>query len=533
LIRHVHFRYPPRRIAVNTDVVIAGAGPNGLMLAIELSLAGVRPIVLETLPEPSTEPKANGLVGQVVRVLDRRGLYERLSGSAQPPQPAPGFMFGALPLELGKLTDNPLYLLPVPQLRITAVLAERAAELGVQIRRGHELTGLAQDADTVTATVSGPDGTYELRSRYLVGADGGRSMTRKLSGIDFPGVSRENQLSRSVSARPPADWIDPATGALSVPGYGVVPINFHHRTDRGLFIWSQLPGGSPGFTTVEPGRATGDEPPMSLAEMAESIQRVLGVPVPLTPPEGPGPFLMRRLSGTNTRLADKFRDRRVFLVGDAAHVHSAMGGPGLNLGLQDTVNLGWKLAAAVAGRAPEGLLDSYEAERRPVAQRVVMHTQAQSALAAPGQDVTALRELVTELFSEPVVLQHIADLMSGADIRYPLGDGHPLVGRWCPDLLLHNGSGMIRLAELTRPGRPLLIDLTEDGLVSEALRDWPDRIQVITATTPGAPATALLLRPDSFVAWATSNAQPTAGELDGLRSAATRWFGAPQTVAAQ
>lgn len=208
---------------MTTDVVIAGAGPNGLMLACELSLAGVRPIVLERLNGQAKEDRANGLVGQVVRVLDRRGLYERLSGSTEPPRPSPGFVFGAIPLDLGRLDDNSLYTLQVPQKRLEQILEERARELGVEIRRGHELTGLSQDEDGVTAEIAAPEGPYRLRARYLVGADGGRSVTRKLCDIGFPGVTRDDSVSRTAHVTVPAELIDPATGGLNVPGYGPIP----------------------------------------------------------------------------------------------------------------------------------------------------------------------------------------------------------------------------------------------------------------------------------------------------------------------
>ncbi|WP_020388174.1 FAD-dependent monooxygenase [Kribbella catacumbae] len=506
------------------DVVIAGAGPNGLMLACELRLAGLRPIVLEKLPERSTEPRANGLVGQVVRMLDRRGLYEPLAGKAGPPEPAAGFVFGALPLRLDLLDDNPLYLLGVPQVRIEEVLQERALELGVEIRRGHELTGLSQTSDAITAQIAGPDGSYELQARYFVGADGGRSLTRKLVGIDFPGVTRDNLVSRTASVTVPDGWVDPATLALTVPGYGTIPPFSHQRTEHGVFVFAPFPGRAPAVSTME-----WDEPsegPVTLAEVQASAQRVLGVELPLSPAEGSGPHVLRRVAGGNSRLADRFREGRVLLVGDAAHVHSAVGGPGLNLGLQDVVNLGWKLAAEIQGWAPAGLLDSYEAERRPVGQRVVMHTQAQSALIAPGSEVTALRELFTELLGNPRNVQHLADLMSGADIRYYEG-AHPLVGRWAPDLVLDRGAGPVRLASVTRAARPLLLDFSPDSSFAAQFGDeFADRIEVVAGSTEtaGVPM-ALLLRPDGYVAWAAEGVG--AAEREGLRAAAGRWFGVP------
>ncbi len=260
---------------------------------------------------------------------------------------------------------------------------------------------------------------------------------------------------------------------------------------------------------------TGDDGPMTLAELRANARRVLGTDLPLEPAQGDEPPLMRRLTSGNTRLADKYRAGRVLLVGDAAHVHSAIGGPGLNLGLQDTVNLGWKLAATLQGWAPDGLLDTYETERRPVAERVTMHTQAQSALIAPGADVTALRELFAELLRDKETMQRIADLMSGADIRYDMGCDGPLVGRWAPDLVLDTENGPTRVAELTHDARPLLLDLT--GALAGETHDG--RVRVVTARADS-PLAGLLIRPDGYVAWAS--VEP---DVDGLRSALTRWFG--------
>jgi hypothetical protein len=243
----------------------------------------------------------------------------------------------------------------------------------------------------------------------------------------------------------------------------------------------------------------------------------------LTPPPGDGPFLMRRRIGTSTRIADRFRDRRVLLLGDSAHVHSSIGGPGLNLGLQDTVNLGWKLAAVVRGEVGEDLLDTYEAERRPAADRVVMHTQAQSALSAPGPEVTALRVIFGEMLTDPRNVARVADTIAGADIRYEAGE-HPLVGVFAPDIDLYTDGGQVRLAQLTRDARPLLLDLTEDGLTEDGLTvDGPWKY--VRAKAQGAPATALLLRPDTHVAWATSAVRPDAEEIRSLREIAERWFG--------
>ncbi|MGV9773465.1 FAD-dependent oxidoreductase [Streptosporangium sp. NPDC003464] len=512
-----------------TDVVIAGGGPNGLMLACELSLAGVRPVVLERLIEPSEEPKANGLLGQVVKMLDHRGLHERLSGSPQPPQPNSGyFMFGAMGLDLSLLQDSPVYALPVPQRRIVQVLQERAIELGVEIRRGHEVVGLSQDDDAVTIDVASPGEAYQLRARYLIGADGAHSTTRKVSGITFPGITYDRMTVCSAHATVPAEWVDPATGALNVPGHGAVFPFLPHRTEHGGFSYAPLPGNPPLISTTEWDRPATDAP-MSLEELRASIRRVLGVDVPLDPPDGAGPHVLRRLTGGNTRIAERFADGRVFLIGDAAHVYSATGGgPGLNLGLQDAVNLGWKLAAEIRGSAPPRLLDTYETERRSAAQRMVLNAQAQSALIAPGSDVTGLRKVFTELLGDQSTVQCLAGLLTGADVRYDMGEdeAHPLTGRFAPDMNLHTPTGPVRLAELTRNARPLLLDLTEEASLAETLALRHDQVDIVTARSRIPTPTALLLRPDGYVAWASASPRPDPTEIETLRAALQRWFGA-------
>jgi 2-polyprenyl-6-methoxyphenol hydroxylase-like FAD-dependent oxidoreductase len=494
------------------DVVISGAGPNGLMVACELALAGVPPLVLEPRTGPAAEQRANGLVGQVIPMLDRRGLYERLSGTAEPPRPAPEFMFAAFPLPLAELPDNPVYTMLAPQQKIEEMLSARAAELGVTVRHGHALTGLEQKDDRVLVDVDGPDGGYRIETRWLVGADGGKSLTRKLAGIGFPGLTADRTVSRSAHVTVPPELRDPVTGGLNVPGYGVIPPFLHHRTERGLVAFAPFPDGRTMISV-----STGDRPDegarLTIDEVRGVLAYVIGADVPLGPPGGDGPHMLRKLSGGNTRLAERYRAGRVLLVGDAAHVHSAIGGPGLNLGLQDAMNLGWKLAGTVRGWAPDGLLDTYEGERRPAGERVTMHTQAQSVLIGPGPAVTALRALFGEMLTKPAVLQHVADLIAGADIRYEMGTAPaPLVGGIAPDL-----------GPVTRTGRPLLVDNT--GALAAAAAPWADRVDLITAPVAG--VTALLVRPDSYVAWSSEDACPDAASL---RAALTRWFGEPQTT---
>ncbi len=266
---------------------------------------------------------------------------------------------------------------------------------------------------------------------------------------------------------------------------------------------------------------------MSLAELEASVTRVLGTDVPLRP-TSPGAALdLRRFFGINSRIASRYRDGRVLLLGDAAHVHAPIGGPGLNLSLQDAVNLGWKLAAVLNGRVQASLLDTYETERRPAAERVIMQSRAQLALFRPGLEVTALRELFAELLTEPDTVRRLGDLLSGADNRYAVGaDTHPLVGRWVPDLAVNSDGGTRRVAELARSGRPVLLDLTDRGQVAAAVADSADEVTVGAGRPVGdVAATALLMRPDGYVAWASSAATPGPDELAELRRVLTQWFG--------
>jgi len=336
-------------------------------------------------------------------------------------------------------------------------------------------------------------------------------------------VTTDDSVSRTAHVSVAADRIDPATGGLIIDGWGIVPQFQHTRTEHGMIAWATFEGRPPMLTTVE--RATGpaEDTPLTLGELAASLARVVGVEVPLGPPIGEGPHLMRRLRGGNTRLADRYRAGRVLLIGDAAHVHSAIGGPGLNLGLQDAANLAWKLAATVHGHAPDGLLDSYETERRPVAQRVTMSTQAQLVLVGPGSDVTALRVLFGELLAKPANARHIAALLAGSDVRYDPGPaGSELAGRWAEDLVLHTGSGAVRLAELTVSARPLLLDFT--GTLGEVAARWADRVDVVNAKVADGETTALLVRPDCYVAWASTAERPDARELAATLK---HYFGAP------
>lgn len=503
---------------MTTDVIISGAGPNGLLMAIELAQAGIEPVLLEALPERPTWPKANGLVGRVVQAVDYRGLHERFTGSTRRPAKMPAFQYGALPLALDRLADHSMYALPIPQRTLEAHLEDRAAELGITIRRGHEVTDVRQDADQVTVDVASPDGAYELSARYLVGADGAHSLVRKRSGIGYPGFTDTGFVGRTGQVGIDAPVADQRTGVLTVPGAGTFHPATFTRTERGLFAFGMFIPGVFRVSVFEGDRPAGESTPMTLAELQEAVDRVLGGHVPLTDPPNGVELALTRSTDANSRLADKYRVGRVFLVGDAAHVQSGFGGPGLNLGMQDVLNLGWKLAGALKGWAPESLLDTYHAERWPVAARVQAQTRAQTALIGPGPNTTALRAVMTELLQDEPAIQRIADLMAGADTRYAApGCDHPLAGRWMPDLPLRAHG---RVAELLRSGRPVLLDFT--GELGDAAEPWQDRVDVVTDHTDQPPADAVLIRPDGYVAWAGS---------DGLTEALTTWFGAALTTA--
>ncbi|WP_420093183.1 FAD-dependent monooxygenase [Mycolicibacterium sphagni] len=499
-------------VTENPAVVISGAGPNGLMLACELALAGISAVVLDALPGPSSEPKANGLVGQVVRMLDMRGLYSAFTGDDQPPQALPGWMFSGMQLQYP--SDSPMYAMMMPQPRLVRLLEQHARDLGVDLRWGHELTGLRPGADDVELSVATVDGVYTLKTGYLVGADGGRSLVRKSVGIDFPGTTSAT-VARLAQVHVPEELRAP-DGGLNVPGVGHIPFG-HNRFDSGMVLVGSFQPEVVLVGTREDGTAA-EQGPMSIPELRASLERILGVDVPLEEPRGPGPHALRRIDGQNTRQAEHYRAGRVLLLGDAAHVHSAMGGPGLNLGLQDAVNMGWKLAADINGWAPPGLLDTYQSERHPVGRRVMMHSMAQGALMAPGPEVAELRRLFTELIAIPEVSMHLGKLLAGSDVRYDVGDDHPLSGYLVPDLTLDDGR---RVASLLHNAKPILLDLC-GGAAAAGAQAWAGRVDTVTAELAGGPA-ALMIRPDGYIAWAADGFGPT--DARNLQEALHRWFG--------
>ncbi|MFI6389976.1 FAD-dependent oxidoreductase [Nonomuraea sp. NPDC050540] len=474
------------------DVVIIGAGPVGLMLACELSLTGARPVVLDKRAEPGQTPKANGLGGQIIDLLEHRGLLERLSADSPFCGIPPGFPFGSVPLRFSAVGDIPLRMLMIAQPCLERLLRERAAELGVSIRWGHELASLTQDESGVSAQGAG----FSLRAHYAVGCDGGGSRVRERMGIGFPGTTDEEEL-----------WIGHFTADAET---GV----FDHPQLAGLEPgWNRTPAGRILAASLQPGvhivgvREKHRHPagPVTIAGFLAAVHRVLGDDLPLGEP-----IWLSRTSA-QARLADHYRTGRVFLAGDAAHLFPA-GGSALNVGMMDAVNLGWKLSATLKGRGPEHLLGTYESERRPAAERALLQTRAQAALDRLGQEEgEALRTLLTEVFAYEQPLRHMAALLHGSDLPYGTA-AHPLAGRLLPGLRLTTDAGERRLAASMRRGRPVLLDLGCEARLGDDAHSW---IDVVRARCDDAPADALLVRPDGIVAWAGS---------DGLATAAEEWF---------
>ncbi|WP_280307511.1 FAD-dependent monooxygenase [Nocardia neocaledoniensis] len=508
---------------MKTDVIVVGAGPAGLMLAGELSLAGVRPIVLERRAVPGTAHKASGLGGRILDMLRYRGLLDRFAAVGSPIA-APIFPFGGMHIDFTSLADGPMDAMGIPQARVEELLAERAGELGAEIRRGHEVVALDQDEEGVTVRVEGPEGAYTLTARYLVGCDGGRSRIRELAGIAFPGNTFP-EVNRLGLVTVPDTVPVRDDGGLDLPGYGPISPGFT-RTERGVFAIGPVDPAQRTmfFQTTEEDRTEYDnDDPLTLAELAASAHRVLGAELPLG-----DPIRLSRYQ-FQARRAERFRSGRVLLAGDAAHLLPATG-TALNVGMLDAVNLGWKLAATVQGWAPAGLLDSYHEERHAAAGRALQQTRAQAALRR-GQDeaADALRAVFQELFADEPALRRLAGMISANDVRYPVpgAAAHPLAGTFAPDLPLLTDQGETSVAELLHAGRPVLLDLADRADLRETARGREPRLVIVTAKTEDRPADAILLRPDAFVGWAAAVDESADTAATGLRDALDRWVGQP------
>ncbi|MDG4826252.1 FAD-dependent monooxygenase [Asanoa sp. WMMD1127] len=386
-------------------VVIVGAGPVGLMVALELTRRGTKPVVLETLATPNRLPKANGIVGRAVPMLHERGLYEPLTGKKQP-RPAPRFMYGGFPLDLRRLADNPVHLLPVPQRRLEAVLAQHAEAAGVEIRHAHTVNGITQTPDTVTVDVEGPTGPYTMRATHLVGADGAHSSVRKAVGITFDGTSADDVVTRSGHLVLPPRDLTRVTGRLRGPGGPYRPYLFH-CTPKGVFSFARFSGAGPHLvTTLEWGQEVDDTVPMTVGELRDSLTRVLGRPVlAAAPPPAEGPHVLRRGTSRQNRIASTYRAGRILLAGDAAHVVAGFGGPLLNLGLLDAIDL--------AARITTDDVDGYDQARRPHADNVLAAAKEQEALLRPGQETDQRRKEFAAYLATETGLRRVANTIAG------------------------------------------------------------------------------------------------------------------------
>ncbi|WP_370949740.1 FAD-dependent monooxygenase [Amycolatopsis sp. cg5] len=460
---------------MDKTVVVVGAGPVGLMLAGELRLAGVDVVVLERRATPTGESRGLGFTARATEVFAQRGLLSRF-GTVETSRQG---HFGGIPMDYGVLEGAHFGARGIPQHRIEKVLEEWVTELGATVLRGHELVGLHDTEERVFALVDGPDGRSELRAAYLVGCDGGRSAVRRLAGFDFPGTDATREMYLA-----------------DVAGRNIRPRFIGERVPEGMVMSAPLGDGVDRIIVCPRGVPHTDRV-VTFDEVADWWEKLTG--------ESLHGADVRWVSAFTdaTRQVTEYRRGRVLLAGDAAHIHLPAGGQGLSLGVQDAANLGWKLAATVNGHAPDGLLDSYHAERHPVGARVLRNTLAQGMLFLNGEEVDPLRSVMAELIAIPDVARHLAGMVSGFDIRY--GDSeHPLVGSRMPDVALTDGR---TVAELLIPGRGVLLGVELTG--------WEDRVDTVPATPEG--HGAVLLRPDGYVAWAGPGA--------GLTEALHRWFG--------
>ncbi|MFI0411621.1 FAD-dependent monooxygenase [Actinomadura sp. 3N508] len=493
------------------DVAVVGGGPVGMMLAAELELAHIRTVVLERLPERSPHSKAFGLHARSLESLDRRGLVERFKDGARSWDNG---HFAGLDawVDFSILDSRHGYALLSEQARTERLLEEHADAMGAELRRGHEVTGVRQDPDGVELDVSGPDGEYTLRAAYAIGCDGGRSLVRRAAGIGFPGTGGR------VTAR---------LGDVVLADRANAPMGME-RTERGLLFCVPLDDTYHRVATFDFGQDESLDGDLTMAELTASLRKIWGGDLGASEPRWLSWFT------DSACQAESYREGRFLLAGDAAHTHFPVGGQGLNLGLQDAFNLGWKLAATIHGWAPDGLLDTYDEERQAPARRVLENTRAQIALMNPDAYVTPLRDMFAELMSRDQVNLYLAEMISGVNVRYDLaGPEHPMLGTFAPDLELETDKGSVRLAEISHDGIGILLELDGGADIERALSGWnaarqspTSRVRHVRAKCPNEPGLAgLLIRPDGYVAWAANTDTDGTETEEELRSTLARWFG--------
>ncbi len=489
-------------------VVIAGGGPTGMMLAAELALAKVDVTVVERRPDHVlVGSRAGGFHSRTIEVLDQRGIADRFLAEGQVAQAS---MIGTIVLDMSDFPTRHPYSLGIWQNQIERIMAAWIAGLPVRIHYGTEVTGFAQDDSGVEVELS--DGRT-LRAQYLVGCDGGRSVIRRAAGIEFPGwdPSKSNLIAEvAVTEEPELGMRRDSVGV-----HAIGRLEYEIRDGEVVY----MDGGPVRVMVTEQQLGPGSEP--TLRDLSEAMITVYGTDFGIH-----NPTWISRFTDM-TRQAAAYRAGRILLAGDSAHVHYPAGGQGLSLGVQDAVNLGWKLAQVINGTSPESLLDTYHDERHPVAARALKHTMAQTALQRQDERTKALADVVSDLAMMDEPRKRLAGIVSGLDIHYDLGEGHPLLGRRMPDLDLVSADGPLRVFELLHGAKPVLLNLGEPGGFD--ITPWADRVQLIDAEYDGlwelpvlggvtAP-TAVLIRPDGYVAWVGD------GTDTGLRDALTTWFG--------
>jgi bifunctional hydroxylase/dehydrase len=496
----------------DADVIVVGAGPTGLMLAGELRLAGVRTIVLDRLAEPMQQSRALGFSARTIEEFDQRGLLPRFGDL----QTIPVGHFGGLPLDYRVIEGGSYGARGKPQSLTEAVLAQWAAELGAVVYREHDVTGIVQRADGVEVDVVTKNGPRCLRARYVAGCDGARSSVRKQVKVEFAGTDPAIEL-----------WFADVVGCALRPRFS------GERVPGGMVM--VLPMGPEVSRVVLHERGAmlrpGDGPP-SFGDVVAAWHRLTGEDI------SGGKPLWTSYTTDSSRQAVRYCEGRVFLLGDAAHIHLPIGAQGMSAGIGDAVNLGWKLGAEINGYAPAGLLDTYHDERHPVAARILANTLAQRILYLSGDELDPMRAVFTELLAHEEVRRLLAGMVTGLDIRYDVGagpdgagaGGHPLLGRRLPDAELAVGfwpSGRTSAFRFLHTGRGLVLDLAGEDRLRAAADPWTDRIDVITTDSRPAGALAgvdaVLVRPDGYIAWIGADGSGTAGLPDAL----TRWFGQP------